>query len=597
MGKRLLNQKAKVAALKNSVEAAKGKEKKRLKDELAKAEARLMQIEDEEAIKRQSIEDAMAAKITNAVYAREEKIASICGGDFTWGDLLQTDDDGNLKQNLHNIKVVVDNHPDYGERIRKNMFTNEIEWDNTPLTDETLVQIYFAIYKLTGINQKQWIVDSITECARLHRYHPILEKVDTLVWDGKDRLCDFFIKTLGAEDTKLTRELSFRWLCAMYRRIKYPGCYFDAYLAVSDKTQGTGKSTVFQILTEGLGIKRGDGDSVVFTTINAKPDLGDRDMAMIINASAIVQFDENKNLKTSEIEEFKSFITQRNFKLRLPYGHFVESYKVHCVYAMSTNDEKFLRDTTTNYERRAWVLRCKGKSGREAEEWHALVPDEMVQQIWAEAKYWDEHQEEAYEKYGWKINDSNIHNLTSEGKEALKRLQADVKTIEDDTDVINAIETMFTQPYTQTTFPTANAFEEDHDRWVNKDANWNCNITRIPVMWAHGYAQKLAKRKFSLRYFDQLMQSENVKNLIGDWAKKDHAKYNNTRVNCYVKGGDDDETYVETQFETTKKPQKNSEKTTKKPQKNGVFLHENMDFSTDGLMNFGGENADFTIDL
>lgn len=597
MSKRLENQRAKVEAARNALKTKKGKEKKAAEKELKKLEDKLRVMEDEENIKQKLAEEARAERVSNAVMAREEKLSRICDGDFSWADEIQFDDEGRVKNCLQNVSVVVANHKRFGANIRKNMFTGDIEWNNNPMTDELETQLYFEVYALTDIDKKQWVHDSIVECARKNRYHPILEKVDGLVWDGKERFQDFFIKTVGAEDTPLTRELSFRWLCAMYRRIKYPGCYFDAYLAVSDNTQGTGKSTVFQMLTEGLGIKKGDGDTVVFTTVNAQPNLSDRDMAMVINASAIVQFDENKNGKTAEIEEFKSFITQRNFKVRLPYGHYVESYKVHCVYAMSTNDEKYLRDNTTNYERRAWVLRCKGKAGRTDEEWRALIPDDTVQQIWAEAKWWDEHQEDAYEKYGWKINGSNIHNLTPEGKEALMAVQAEVKTMDDDTDVVNAIETMFTQNYTQLTFTTATAFEEDHDKWANRDANWNCKITRIPLKWAHGYAQKLAKRKFSLRYFDQLMQSPNVKNLIGDWVKKDHVRYKNTKVTCYVLNGVADESDDETTLETAEKTQKNTKKIAEKPRKNSVFLAENCDFSKDGLVKNWGDSDDFDIDL
>lgn len=589
MNKRILNQQGKVESLKNAYNNAKGKEKKKIKTELDKEEDKLNRLLDADSFIAKQTEIIRQKERVEAVAREEETAARVCGGDYTWKSLLKFDDDGNLIYCLHNTKVIVDHHPKYGTRLRKNVFTNEIEWNNNPMTDELLTRIYFDIYNITGIDRKQWVQDSIVDCAATNRYHPILEKVKDLEWDGRDRLCDFFIKTVGAEDTPLTKELSFRWLCAMYRRVKNPGCYFDAYLILSDPTQGTGKSTVFQKLTEGLGITHGNGDTVVLTTVNAKPDLGDKDMAMIINASAIVQFDESKNMKRAAVEDFKSFITQRDFTMRLPYERYVTSFKVHCVYALTTNDEKFLSDPTTNYERRAWVLPCKGKAQRSEEEWNELLPQSDIEQIWAEAKYFHEHQGEAEEMFGWKINGSNIHRLTEEAKAALVQVQAGAKTMEDDTEIVNAIETVFTQQYTANRFANASAFYNDHDKWANKDATWNKTITKIPMKWAHGYVCKLS-RSCSLSYFNQQMQSPSVENLIGKWVKKDHVRYGSVTVTCYVKEGCED-------AETEEKAQKNTKKIAEKPRKNSVFLAENCDFSKDGLAEKWDDSDDFTIDL
>lgn len=589
MNKRLINQQGKVDGLEEAYKNAKGKEKKKIKLELAKAKEKLKQMQAAEESVKTQMEELARQRGVDAEVRKEDVVERVCGGDYTWAGLLKFDAEGGLLYCLHNTKVVIDHHPKYGAKVRKNVFTNEIEWNNNPMTDELLTRIYFDIYNITGIDRKQWVQDSIVDCAAANKYHPILEKVDTLEWDGTERLQEFFIKTVGAEDTPLTRELSFRWLCAMYRRVKDPGCYFDAYLILSDPTQGTGKSTVFQKLTEGLGITHGNGESVVFTNINTKPDLGDKDMAMIINASAIVQFDESKNMKRAAVEDFKSFITQRDFTMRLPYERYVTSFKVHCVYAMSTNDEKFLSDPTTNYERRAWVLPCKGKAQRSEEEWNALMPKSDIEQIWAEARYWHEHQEEAEARHGWKINGSNIHRLTEEAKAALINVQARAKTMEDDTEIVNAIETVFNQNYTTDKFPTAAAFYSDHDKWANKDASWDKTITKIPIKWAHGYVCKLS-RSCSLAYFTQQMQSPSVANLIGKWEKKDHVRYGETRVACYVKVGSEE-------AETEENVQKNTKKIAEKPRKNSVFLAENCDFSKDGLVENWDDSDDFTIDL
>lgn len=594
MSKRLENQRAKVEAARNALTTKKGKEKKAAEKELKQMEEKLRVMEDEENIKQKMAEEARNEKETlfqeEVTFRREETLANICDGDFSWAALLEFDEEGRLEKSLYNTITIVDHHKDWGDTIRKNEFTGAIEWKGSPITDMDEIEIYFKIYNLTGIDNKQWVRDSIVECARKHRYHPILEKVDTLVWDGEERLQDFFVRTVGAEDTQVSREASFRWLCAMYRRVKHPGCYFDAYIILTDPTQGTGKTKIFEKLTEGLDIRDGHGTTINYTAINASPTYNDKDNAMMINSSIITTFDEGSDMKYSKLEKFKSFISQNTCNLRIPYEKYNKTIRVHTVFSVTTNDEKFLTDTTSNYERRAWVLKCHGNPNRSPEEWNKLIPNDYIQQMWAEAKWWNENPEQAEKKHGWKIEGGSISALTSSGKEEMQKLQEQSKTYDDDVVVGVALEQIFNQTYTSKEFATAEAFMGDHDRkWGEDTPNYNHNLDAVPVKWVAAYVNRLTKgQPRSLRYINTVIESSAMTDVIGVWRKVEQFWYNKQKITCWIREN------------TQEKPQKNAEKTAKKPRKNGVFLSQKLDKKSGFGSDFdGGVDAQepFNIDL
>lgn len=604
MSKRLENLRAKVEALESALQGKKGKEKKALQKQLKEAEEKLKVLEETERIAAQNIEEAKqraeAERNEQEVLAqeeitfrREEKLAQICDGDYSWAGELAFDEHGRLLPNLNNTRTIIEHHKEWGETIRKNEFTGAIEWNGSPITDMDEIQIYFKIYDLTGVDNKQWVRDSIVECARKHCYHPILEKVDALEWDGEERLQDFFIRTVGAEDTPVTREASFRWLCAMYRRVKHPGCYFDAYIILTDPTQGTGKTKIFEKLTEGLDIKNGRGLVINYTAINATPTYNDKDNAMIINNSVVTTFDEGSDMKYSKLEKFKSFISQNTCTLRIPYEQHTKTFGVHTVFSVTTNDEKFLTDTTSNYERRAWVLKCHGDPNRSPEEWAKLIPKEYIQQMWAEAKWWNDNAEEAEKRHGWKIVDGSISALTSSGREKMEELQEQSKTYDDDVVVGVALEQIFNQTYTQKEFATAEAFMGDHDRkWGEEATNYNFAIDAVPVKWVAAYVNRLTKgQSRSLRYINTVIESKSMADVIGVWEKLEKVWYNKQQLTCWVR---------KTPKNNPEKPQKNSVFSAKKPQKNGVFLSQKLDEKSGFGSDFdGGIDAQepFDIDL
>ena len=428
---------------------------------------------------------------------------------------------GTLANAPQNIIVWLENMPPYKGRIRFNEFTSTIELDGRPLQDTDIARISNEVFKYLGFYHKANTYDAIDLVSQEHKYHPVKEYLDKLVWDGVPRVETFFIDRLGAPDTPLTREITTKWMYSTLKRVLEPGCTFDHYLIVSDPQQGTGKSKVFERLTEPMGI----GGA---TKNNIKPDLGDKDNLMYLNNCIIGLFDESNAIKYSALEAFKTFVTTNEFTLRLPYAKTVSTFKIHCTYVGTTNEQTFLTDTTSPYERRAWVLLCHGDPYRTREEWDKLNGPETIGQVWAELKHWYHHQSEA----PWPIEGTSSSYLTAGNEEELRRIQEGAKTSNDDSDVINAIQTILTQCYTKAVFGTAYDFQNDH-RFHFSEGDYRFELEKIPFKWFAGYVNHLAGGKVhrTNKYIRQLITSGCINSLIGEW-EYNYLRYNGVRQAC-----------------------------------------------------------------
>jgi len=77
-----------------------------------------------------------------------------------------------------------------------------------------------------------------------------------------------------------------------------------------------------------------------------------------LNRSWIVAFDELSGITRKDLADIKSFLSKSSETVRLAYARNPETYKRHCIFIGSTNEDNFLRDYTASMERRFWVIEC-----------------------------------------------------------------------------------------------------------------------------------------------------------------------------------------------------------------------------------------------
>ena len=194
----------------------------------------------------------------------------------------------------------------------------------------------------THVN-KQVITDYITRYATRNRYNPVLSAIQSVKWDGVDRvkqIYDIFKIPANTEEGRYSRTFILKWLkqcvCGLYNNIDNPFS-LDIILVFQGK-QGIGKTRFFEMLAlnskyfgEGISLDPRDKDSVMQATSKWISELGEIGSTM-----------------RKDMDSVKAFLTKSTDEYRTPYGRASLHYPRMTSFVGTVNDEQFLIDQTGN---------------------------------------------------------------------------------------------------------------------------------------------------------------------------------------------------------------------------------------------------------
>lgn len=194
----------------------------------------------------------------------------------------------------------------------------------------------------THVN-KQVITDYITRYATRNRYNPVLSAIQSVKWDGVDRvkqIYDIFRIPANTEEGRYSRTFILKWLkqcvCGLYNNIDNPFS-LDIILVFQGK-QGIGKTRFFEMLAlnskyfgEGISLDPRDKDSVMQATSKWLSELGEIGSTM-----------------RKDMDSVKAFLTKSTDEYRTPYGRASLHYPRMTSFVGTVNDEQFLIDQTGN---------------------------------------------------------------------------------------------------------------------------------------------------------------------------------------------------------------------------------------------------------
>lgn len=211
----------------------------------------------------------------------------------------------------------------------------------------------------------QHVFDAVALLCLEHAHHPIREMLDTLKWDGVNRLDRWLTTYLGAEDTLLNAAFGAKTLIAAVRRVREPGTKFDQML-VLEGAQGTGKSSA-------VGILAGPGNhsDQELLTLDAKAQME------MLDGVWLFEIGEVEGMSRAEVNKIKAFVSRTVDRARMAYARHSVSRPRQVTFIGTTNESKYLRDQTGN--RRFWPV----KTG--CIDLERLKVDR--DQLWAEAAY------------------------------------------------------------------------------------------------------------------------------------------------------------------------------------------------------------------
>lgn len=297
-----------------------------------------------------------------------------------WLAELDVDRKGNYYNTIDNVLLILENDPYLKGKIAyddfekcevavKNLPWRKIDQQTRRLIDKDDANIRHYIEKHYGISGALKVKDAMGVLSTKTNFHPIKDYLNSLEWDGNCRIEDLLIEYQGAADTAYTRAVTRKILTAAVTRVFRPGAKFDNVLTLVGK-QGLKKST----LIAKLG-KQWFSDS--FSTIKGKESFEQ------LQGVWLVEIAELAGLAKAEVESIKHFITKRDDRYRVAFGHRTESFPRQCVFFATTNKTDFLRDATG--DRRYWPVMVH--ETQPTKDVFKDLTDNEIDQVWAEAVY------------------------------------------------------------------------------------------------------------------------------------------------------------------------------------------------------------------
>lgn len=229
----------------------------------------------------------------------------------------------------------------YSEIAYTRMVSLPLPWDDgegsRPINDADYCALAAFMEREYGLMSKQKAIDAVTNAAMANRWNPLTEWLDSLKWDGEQRIHTLLPGYLGCEPSDYNIAVMHLFMQGAVRRAYEPGTKFD-YMPVLIGAQGLGKSTFFARLA---GNTAWYCDN--FNTVE-----GDA-AAEKLRGMWIVELAELLATKRQkDVESIKAFITSTIDTIRPKYARETEQRPRVCVFAGTTNNRHFLTDKTGN---------------------------------------------------------------------------------------------------------------------------------------------------------------------------------------------------------------------------------------------------------
>ncbi|WP_088706297.1 VapE domain-containing protein [Noviherbaspirillum denitrificans] len=186
------------------------------------------------------------------------------------------------------------------------------------------------------------IEKAVAQSARENAFNPVTDLLEECAdkWDGQHRVVNAFSTYWGAVESEYLQLISLMFFVGLAKRAFHPGVKHD-YAPVFEGGQGQGKSTALSIL---------GGQWFADTPFK----MGDKDGFLSIQGILLYEIAELEQFNRSEVTAIKAFMSSQTDRYREPYGRRMKNVARRTVFAATTNEAEYFKDTTGN--RRFWPV-------------------------------------------------------------------------------------------------------------------------------------------------------------------------------------------------------------------------------------------------
>jgi len=207
--------------------------------------------------------------------------------------------------------------------------------------------------------------DVVRNVAWENRFHPVIDYLKELVWDGIPRINTWVIQTAGADDTPYIQSVSSIMLMAAVKRITDPGCKYDEMVVFESGKQGLLKSSALRTLCP----------KDEWFSDNLPLNLKAQEIMELTMGKWIIEVAELNKIRSTQMDHVKSMLSRQDDTARLAYAHNPKTQRRQCIFVGTTNSYTYLTDATGN--RRFWPIRVN--------KFDIVWIRENRDQLWAEA--------------------------------------------------------------------------------------------------------------------------------------------------------------------------------------------------------------------
>lgn len=248
------------------------------------------------------------------------------------------------------------------------------------------------------------IRDAVLVTANMIHKNEPKDYMDSVLWDGVERVEEFFINAAGSPDTDYVRAVSRNFWISLAARVFTPGCKVDT-MVILEGRQGTRKSTLLEIIA-------GKWHSSVINSMSSI------DFYQCLRGKILLEFADLSGFDRADRNHLKQMLSNRTDNYRRSYGHNSGDYPRQSIFSATTNEKVYLQDETG--ARRFWPVETTSISIDYAREFRDQLFAEAVNLFKSNAFWWEmpesteEEQESRRETHPW---ETKIHEYIKNREE------------------------------------------------------------------------------------------------------------------------------------------------------------------------------------